>query len=183
MKALLITALAASVVYPCFAQTPLVNEAPHHAPSIAARIEAMPKDLPRARGPGLTYALQLAQAALGACKAEGENFSILVTDSAGIPVVLFSGDGAGERSELIARSKAYTVVKYRMSSTAVKQKARIDPELAKEISLNPNIGEARFGALPLMSGGELIGVLSITGIAGGGDEACAKAAIAKAPLR
>ena len=183
MKVVLITALAASVACPCLAQTPIADKAIHYEPSLAARIAAMPMDLPRAKGPGLMYSLQLAQAAVEACKAQGGNVSVLVTDSVGVPVVLLSGDGAGERSQLITQSKAYTVVRYRMTSSDVTQQARTDPKLAQEISLNPNIGEARRGALPLMNGGELIGVLSVSGLAGGGNDDCGQKAVAKVPLR
>jgi uncharacterized protein GlcG (DUF336 family) len=181
MKLALITALAASVAS-FAAQAQTADQTPSQL-SLAARIAAMPKDLPRATGPGLAYSLQLAQAALEACKAKGGIVSVLVTDSAGTPIVLLSGDGAGERSQLITQTKAYTVVKYRIPSGDVKRKARTDPRLADEISRDPNIGEARFGAFPLMRGEELVGVLSLSGMAGGGDEDCAKQAMAKVPLR
>ncbi|MBC2667122.1 heme-binding protein [Novosphingobium flavum] len=183
MKLVLIAALAACAACPGLAQAPSAEEAAAYQPSLAARIAAMPMNTPRAKGPSLQTAINLALAAVEACGAKGGNVSFLVTDSAAVPIVLLSGDGAGERGQLIAQTKAYTVVKYRAPSGDVKQKARTDPKLARELALNPNIGEARFGAFPLMSGGELIGTLAITGLPGGGDEACAKQAMAKVPLR
>lgn len=106
---------------------------------------------------------------------------MLVTDSAGVPVVLLSGDGAGERSQLITQTKANTVIRYRIPSGDVKRRARTDAALAAEIARDPNIGEPRLGAYPLMQGGELIGVLSVSGLTGG-DEVCAQQAMAKVPL-
>ena len=179
MKALLITAVAASVAGS--GPAPAVCAAASCQPSLAARIAAMAKDRPRVKGPGLTYAMQLAQAALAACRARGGTVSVLVTDAAGIPVVLLSGDGAGERSQLITQTKANTVIRYRMSSTDVKRRTRTDPALAREIALDPNIGEARLGAFPLLDGGELIGALSVSGLTGG-DDACAQDAMAKVPM-
>jgi uncharacterized protein GlcG (DUF336 family) len=182
MKALIIAALAAGVACPCPAQTTNADDAASYQPSIAARIKAMPMGLPRAKGPSLQVSLNLALAAVEACKAKGGNVSVLVTDATGVPIVLLSGDGAGERSQLIAQSKAFTVVKYRMPSGDVKRKARVDPKLARELSLDPNIGEPRLGAVPLMVGSELIGVLSVSGLAGEADD-CAQTAMTKVPLR
>ncbi len=182
MKTILITALVAVVAAPALAQAPEAPVPLYYVPSPPARVEGMLREIPRAEGPSLQTSIKLALAAVEACKAKGGNVSVLVTDSMGVPIVLFSGDGAGERSQLITHTKAHTVVKYRTSSGAVAQKARTDPKLAKELSLNPNIGVARGGAFPLMNGGELIGALSVSGMTGE-DENCAQEAMAKVPLR
>ena len=150
-------------------------------PSVPARIEGMPRALPRARGPSLSYAIQLAQAAVDASKARGGIVSVLVTDSVGVPVVMLSGDGAGERSQLITSTKAHIVALYRMPSSKVEEMAAKDPEIQAAIKANPNIGVARGGALPLMKGKELIGIIAVSGFTGM-DEVCAQAAIAAVPL-
>jgi uncharacterized protein GlcG (DUF336 family) len=182
MKARLITVVAAAVAGPAVAQVPVAPMPLYYVPSPAARVEGMLREAPRAEGPGLQYSIKLAVAAFESCSAKGGKVSVLVADSVGTPIVLLSGDGAGERSQLITYTKAHTVVKYRMASGEVAQKARTDPKLAKELSLNPNIGVARGGAFPLMSGSELIGVLAVSGFTGE-DENCAKEAMAKVPLR
>jgi uncharacterized protein GlcG (DUF336 family) len=182
MKYTFIVALATSLVVPAAAQVPESPVPIYFVPSVPARIEGMLRELPRADGPDLQFSIKLALAAVEACKAKGGNVSVLVTDSVGVPVVLLSGDGAGERSQLITSTKAHTVVKYRTTSTAVAQKARTDPKLARELAQNPNIGAARAGGFPLLRNGELIGVLSVSGLTGQ-DDACAEEAMSKVPLR
>lgn len=181
MKAKLITALAVTIAGPVLAQIPIAEEKLYFEPSIPARIEAMPRELPRARGPGLMYALQLAQAAVEICAAKGERVSVRVADSIGTTVVLLSGDGAGERSQLITSVKVAVVSRYRMPAAELAKKAKADPRLAKEVSENPSIESIRGGSLMLMSGSTFVGVLAVSG-APGVDETCAKEAYAKHPL-
>jgi uncharacterized protein GlcG (DUF336 family) len=163
------------------AQIPTSAVGLYFEPSIPARIEAMPRELQRARGPGLMYSLQLAQAAVEACKAKGEPVSVRVADSIGTTVVLLSGDGAGERSLLITSVKAAVAAKYRMPADELSKKANADARLAKEIHDNPSIGSIRGGSQMLMSGKTFIGVLAVSG-APGSDETCAKEALAKHPV-
>jgi uncharacterized protein GlcG (DUF336 family) len=185
MKTLLLIALTAGLAGPVLAQIPQAPFPLTYVPSVPVRIEGMPRDLPRAKGPALNYAIQLAKAAVDECAARGERVSVLVTDSVGEPVVLLSGDGAGTRSQLITSTKAAAAVKYRMSSGEVEKKAKTDPKLAAEIAANPNIGTIRAGALLLMNGAELVGALAVSGAKQSldQDEACAQAALAKVPLR
>ena len=183
MKMLLLAAASAWLAGPVLGQIPQAPFPLTYVPSVPARIEGMPRDLPRAKGPSLNYAIQLAKAAVDECAAKGERVSVLVTDSVGEPVVLLSGDGAGTRSQLITSTKAAAAVKYRMSSSELAKKAKTDPELAAEIAANPNIGTVRAGALLLMNGTELVGALAVSGSRKSldHDEACAQAALAKAP--
>ena len=135
----------------------------------------------RAKGPPIASAMAAAQAALAACQAGGFKVSVLVVDSVGEPVVLLVGDGASPRTPAAARTKTATVIKYKMSSGAVLAKVATDAALAAEVKADPAIGVARLGALPIMSGGELIGAIGVGGApAGERDEDCAKAGIAKA---
>ena len=164
------------------AQVPKASVPLYFVPTPAARVEGMLREIPRAEGPSLAVATRLAVAAFEACKAKGGFVSVLVADSVGTPIVLLSGDGAGERSQLITHTKVHTVVKYRMSSTEVARKAQNDPKLAKELAENPNIGQARSGGLPLLVDGELIGALAVSGFTGE-DENCGREALAKVALR
>jgi uncharacterized protein GlcG (DUF336 family) len=141
----------------------------------------MPRELVRARGPELMYALQLARAAVDSCKARGELVSVRVADSVGTTVVLLSGDGAGERSQLITSIKAAVVAKYRMPAAEVTKRAKTNPVLAKEIRENPSIQTIRGGSLLLMSGPTFIGVIAVSG-APGTDDICAREALAKYPV-
>jgi uncharacterized protein GlcG (DUF336 family) len=142
-----------------------------------------PPPQPRAKGPALAPAVQAAQAAVAACAANGYKVTALIVDSAGDPVVLLSGDGAPLRTQGVAKTKIAAVMKYKMSSGEVAAKAKLDPALDAEIKADPNIGMIRQGGVPILSNGELIGAFAVSGAPGGDkDEACVRAALAKAPL-
>lgn len=177
MKSLLVAVFLAVVGGPALAQVPQAPMPLYYVPAAPSQVEGMLREIPRAEGPGLQTAIDLALAAVEACDGRGHKVSALVADSIGVPVVMLSGDGAGERAQLISYTKAHTVVKYRRASGEVAEMARADPELAREIALNPNIGVARAGGFPLMNGTELIGVLAVSG-APGLNNVCAEEAIA-----
>ncbi|MGZ3369777.1 MAG: heme-binding protein [Caulobacteraceae bacterium] len=138
---------------------------------------------PRAKGPALTPAVQAAQAAVVACAANGYKVTALITDSAGDPVVLLSGDGAAVRTQGIAKTKVAAALKYKMSSGEVVAKAKADPKLDAEIKADPAIGTARQGAVLIMAGTDILGAFAVSGAPGGDkDEACVKAAMDKIKL-
>lgn len=151
-------------------------------PSLADTIAAMPKNLPRAAGPELEEAIAAARAAVAACAARGMPVSVLITDSAGSPVVMFSGNGAGFRSQLIAQTKANIVARFHMPSSQAAARAKTDPELAAKAQADPEIGVLRGGGLPVYRGGTLIGIVAVSGAGLAGDltldDSCAQAAVA-----
>lgn len=142
-----------------------------------------PPPAPRAKGPPLTPSVEAAQAAVAACAANGYKVTALITDSAGDPVVLLSGDGAAVRTQTIARTKIAAALKYKMSSGEVAAKAKTDPKLDAEIKADPAIGTARQGAVLIGSPSDILGVFAVSGAPGGDkDEACVKAAMDKVRL-
>jgi len=149
-------------------------------PPDGARPPAPP---PRAKGPALTPSVEAAQAAVAACAANGYKVTALITDSAGDPVVLLSGDGAAVRTQAIARSKVAAALKYKMSSGEVAAKAKIDAKLDAEIKADASIGTARQGAVLIGSSSDILGAFAVSGAPGGDkDEACVKAAMDKVRL-
>jgi uncharacterized protein GlcG (DUF336 family) len=148
-------------------------------PSLASTIADMPRNIPRSQGPGLAESIAAAKAAFDACKEHGVAVSVLVADSAGEPVVMLSGDGAGYRSQLIARTKVAIVVRYRMQSGDVETAARQDPALAEQAAADPNIGVLRGGGFPLWRDGDLVGAVAVSGAIGrpGVDDKCALVAV------
>lgn len=150
-------------------------------PSLAATIAAMPKNLPRAKGPSLAAAIAAAQAAQQACAARHVPVSVLIADMVGAPVVLLSGDGAGVRSQLIARTKARIVARYGVASGDVEIRAQSDPVLVAEAAADPDIGVLRGGGFPVMRNGERIAIVAVSGGSLGGakglDEDCAQVAV------
>jgi uncharacterized protein GlcG (DUF336 family) len=138
---------------------------------------------PRAKGPPLTPSVQAAQAAVADCASKGYKVTALITDSAGDPVVLLSGDGAAVRTQAIARSKVAAALKYKMSSGEVAAKAKTDAKLDAEIKADAAIGTARQGAVLIGSPGDIVGAFAVSGAPGGDkDEACVKTAMDKVKL-
>lgn len=150
-------------------------------PSLAETIADMPKNLPRAKGPPLDAAIAAARAAVRTCTAKGVQVSVLIADSVGAPVVLLSGDGAGVRSQLIARTKVRIVARYGLASGDVAERAKTDPALVAEAAADPEIGELRGGGFPVVRNGERIAIVAVSGGSLGGavglDEACAAVAV------
>ncbi len=181
--ALLLTAAVLSIAAapPDEAPAPPLAASAATVASPAAVIAAMPKNLPRAPGPGLTAAVAAAEAAERFCAAKDVHVSVLVADTAGQPVVLLSGDGAGVRSALITRTKAAIVVKYGRPSGDIAERARSDPALAAAAAADPDIGVLRGGGFPVIKDGRLIAAVAVSGGSRGDDHSlddrCAEVAV------
>jgi uncharacterized protein GlcG (DUF336 family) len=155
----------------------IVAEAQAQAP---APPSAAPAPVPRARGPSLALAVEAAQTAAATCTANGFKTTVLVTDSAGVPVVLLSGDGAGERTQTIAPTKIATALRYNSSSGEVLTRTKTDAALDAALKADPKIGTVRAGALLLKAGNDTIGAIAVSGAPGGDkDEVCAQAGVDK----
>ena len=127
--------------------------------------------------PRATKAARTAQAT---CLKNGYKTTVTVVDSAGVPVVILSGDGAAERTQAVGLSKTATTIKYKVPSGEIADKVKTDSALDAEVKADPKIGTARRGALPIKVGSELIGAISVSGAPGGDkDEVCAQAALDK----
>jgi uncharacterized protein GlcG (DUF336 family) len=141
---------------------------------------AQPPNPPRARGPNLALAVEAAQVTQATCLTNGYKVTVLVVDSAGVPVVMLSGDGAAERTQMVAGTKVAAAIRYNMSSGEVTERAKTDAKLAEEIKADPKIGMPRQGALLLKVGNDTIGAIAASGAPGGEkDEVCAQAGIDK----
>jgi uncharacterized protein GlcG (DUF336 family) len=135
---------------------------------------------PRARGPALDVAVEAAKIAQATCLKNGYKTTVTVVDSAGVPVVVLSGDGAPERTQAVGLSKTATTIKYKVPSGEIADRAKTDTKLDAEVKADPKIGTARRGALPIRVGSEIIGAISVSGAPGGDkDEVCAEAALDK----
>ncbi len=126
---------------------------------------------PAAQAQALTY--DLALKALDAAEAEARrnkwNVTIVVTDAAGIPVLLRRLDGASPRSYDIAMRKAATVVASRLATSAYG--AQLKDGKVKEV---PN-GITFAGGVPIMRGGEFIGAVATSGVQAIQDEQVSQA--------
>jgi len=152
----------------------------------AAASAAGAQSLVTERGLSLNSALEMASAALEACRKHGSQVSITVLDHAGRTKLTFRDDGASPHSVEHSLRKAYTALTYRMPSGEYgKRAAGSFPASAGPLHLS-NITTSA-GGLPVRAGNAVVGAIGISGTpgsggagAGGGgsaDEACAQAGI------
>jgi glc operon protein GlcG len=119
----------------------------------------------------LTYemAVQVIDAAEAEARKNKWNVTIVVTDAAGMPVVLRRLTGASPRSYDIAMRKAATVVASKL--TTAEYGAQLKAGTAKEV---PN-GITFAGGVPIMRGTEFIGAVGTSGVRANEDEIISKA--------
>jgi uncharacterized protein GlcG (DUF336 family) len=182
MKKLLLASAALALSAPL-----AFGQAANPAPTIQPPPNADEMKLPRpARAPGIPTALAI-EAAVEAnrvCLGNTYKTTAMIADSAGVPIVVISNDGAAAITQRIAMSKIQAVLKYKMSSGDVAKKAAADPAFAAEVKGNPLIETARQGALPIMKGSETVGFFAVSGAPGGDkDEVCTSAGLAKIQSR
>ena len=176
MRNILLAAVALTIAAPAFAQT---NPAPTIAPPPTADEMKMARP-PRAHGIPTALAVEAAIEANRVCLGNTYKTTAMITDTAGVPIVVISNDGAAAITQRIAMSKIQAVLKYGMTSGEVAAKAAADPAFAAEVKANPMIDTARQGALPIKAGTELVGIFAVSGAPGGDkDEVCTKAGLAK----
>jgi uncharacterized protein GlcG (DUF336 family) len=176
MKKILLAVAALTITAPVFAQT---NPAPTIAPPPTPDEQKQPRP-PRARGIPTALAVEAALAANASCAGNTYKTTAMITDLAGVPIVVISNDGVAAITQRVAMSKAQATLKYGITSGEVAAKAAADPAFAAEVKANPLIDTARRGAVPIKAGSDLVGAFAVSGAPGGDkDEACAVAGLAK----
>src|SRR6202045_5124918 len=123
-------------------------------------------------------AVEAAQAAIAACKAQGYNVTVTVADRMGTPKVVIGRDGPPGVGTEVTRRKAYTAAVQRVSTG----------DYTKRVStpgaFNPGMFDSQLatglGGLPIKVGEDKIAGISGGGAPGGDkDEACANAGLDK----
>ena len=123
-------------------------------------------------------AVEAAQAAIAACKAQGYNVTVTVADRGGVPKVVIVRDGPPGVGTEVTRRKAYTAALQRVSTG----------DFTKRVStpgaFNPGMYDSQLttgqGGVPIKVGEDTIGGIAVGGAPGGDkDEACAIAGIDK----
>jgi len=138
------------------------------------------------RSLAVSAAMELATAALEACRKHGSQVTITVLDHAGRTKVVLRDDGANPHSVEHSYRKAYTALTYGMPSGQYGKRATGNfPASHGPLHLS-NITTAA-GGLPIRAGTTVVGAVGISGTpgsggagAGGGgtaDESCAQAGI------
>lgn len=140
----------------------------------ASQAQAPAPATPPAQAPApqaLSYelAVQVIDAAEAEARKNKWNVTIVVTDAAGIPVVLRRLTGASPRSYDIATRKAATVVASKL--TTAEYGAQLKTKAVAEV---PN-GITFAGGVPIMRGSEFIGAVGTSGVTAAQDEIISKA--------
>ena len=143
------------------------------AAGVAAQTPAaQPAAPPAPQALSYEMALQVIDAAEAEARKNKWNVTIVVTDAAGVPVVLRRLTGASPRSYEIATRKAATVVATRMMTSAYGEQLKAGT--VKEV---PN-GITFAGGVPIMRGSEFIGAVGTSGVRAIEDEQISKAGAA-----
>jgi uncharacterized protein GlcG (DUF336 family) len=146
----------------------------------------------------LDLAVDAAQAAIAACKANGYAITVTILDADLATRLVLRSNGARDGSVQIGYRKAYTVIKTGMTSgdfgkTVLASPASPASPTSPAAAANndapkgppgPVNGDPNLitwaGGLPIMAGGAVVGAISASGAPGGDkDEACVKAGLAK----
>ena len=128
------------------------------------------------RNISLQLALNVANAAMAACKADGYDVTVAVVDRAGDLKVLLRADTANPHNADLARRKAYTSRTFKVPSMEVAKRTNGPTDLSGQRFLVDIIPLG--GGLPINVGNDTIGALGISGSpTQEADEKCATAAL------
>jgi uncharacterized protein GlcG (DUF336 family) len=129
------------------------------------------------RNISLQLALNIAQAAMAACKTDGYDVSVAVVDRAGDLKVMLRADTANPHNADLARRKAYTSRTFKVPSMDVAKRTNGPTELSGQRFLVDIIPLG--GGLPINIDNDTIGALGISGSpTQEADEKCGIAALA-----
>jgi uncharacterized protein GlcG (DUF336 family) len=125
----------------------------------------------------MEQAVQIVQAAIEFCKESDPRISIAVLDREGLVRLLVRTNGAAPHNLDLARRKAFTAKTFKIPSADFAKRSAVGGELEAQRQLADVI--ALGGGVPIMIGSDAIGAVGVSGNSQTGDEACAKAGIAK----
>lgn len=119
----------------------------------------------------LDAALQIAKAALLACRQKGFSVAVTLLDRGGHPQVVLRDTFAPDLALTVSKDKAYTALSFNEATSA------LGPRAHTPLAHLPKL--AMFaGGLPIHAGGTLIGAIGVSGTPSGKmDASCAKAGI------
>jgi uncharacterized protein GlcG (DUF336 family) len=142
-------------------------------------VNALAQGLPTESHKVLTaeLAVEAAQAAIAACKAQGYNVSVTVADRMGNPKVVIVRDGPRGVGPEVTLRKAYTAAMQRVSTGEYGKRIASGGFNPGQFDRQLSPGE---GGVPIKVGDDTIGGIAAAGAPGGDkDEACAVAGLNK----
>ena len=121
-------------------------------------------------------ALDLARAALDACRERGFQVAVQVVDRSGQPQVLLRDRFAGPHTPETARRKAWTAVSFRTDTLELAELTRSGSDFSGLRFVEDAMAVG--GGVPVEAAGSLVGGVGVSGAPGGEeDRACALAGI------
>lgn len=125
---------------------------------------------------GTELAVDLAQATVAACAADGHNVAAAVTDRSGILLALVRAENAGAHTANAAIAKAYTSASSRNPTSGMAKTVAENPAAAGLVDIPGFL--VLGGGVPVKIGKATIGAIGVGGAPGGHlDEACAVKAL------
>ncbi len=121
--------------------------------------------------------LAIAQGAIEECAKNNVGISVAVVDRAGRVRIFIASDDPSPHNFELARRKAYTARTFRRPTLEWAQRTKEGSELAPQRQLADVI--ALGGGVPINVGNDTIGAVGVSGSSQTGDDACARAGIAK----
>jgi uncharacterized protein GlcG (DUF336 family) len=122
-------------------------------------------------------ALRAAQAALASCEKSGYQVAVVVTDRAGIPLVMLRDRHAGPHTPDFASGKAWSALTFKIDTAGLARMTEPGQPSAG-IRNQPRVVAVAGGRM-IESAGSLVGAIGVSGAPGGdADDGCAKAGIA-----
>jgi uncharacterized protein GlcG (DUF336 family) len=121
--------------------------------------------------------LAVAQGAIEECAKNNVGISVAVVDRAGRVRIFIASDDPSPHNFELARRKAYTARTFRRPTLEWAQRTKDGSDLAPQRQLADVI--ALGGGVPINVGNDTIGAVGVSGSSQTGDDACARAGIAK----
>ena len=122
----------------------------------------------------LDMARQIAESAISACRKDGYQVSVVVTDRSGEPLVVMRDVYSNRYFTQLAQGKANAAL---MANTSSAELRRNRADMVNELNLLDGV-MVLAGGLPVQAAGSLVGAVGVSGAPGGDkDEACARAGV------
>jgi uncharacterized protein GlcG (DUF336 family) len=128
----------------------------------------------------LDLALEAAQAAIAACRADGYSVGVAVSDPDGGLLVDLAAEGAAPGRIYVALRKGITAAAFNMSTLALREKIVTDRALLAHVTANMSLFS---GSVPLVVQGHVVGAMSASGSTGNEDDYCARTGAEKIQAR
>ncbi len=143
---------------------------------------ALAQDVVQQTSLGTPLAVELAQAAVAACSADGYNVAAAVTDRSGVLLALVRAENAGAHTANASTAKAFTSASSRTPTSAMAENVAKNPGAAGLVDIPGFLVLA--GGVPVKVGNAAVGAIGVAGAPGSHlDEACANKAIEKLSSR